>query len=334
MLGNHKLVFNFFNRDDTLKALSEHFNLSKGDVKQFVVLNAENDNSALDFINQFNINLIDTYVSNVYLTCKHVTTAHDNLESIKKYGLLSLKDALTVDSLLRQFLTDNQIVIDVENKFLKYKDNHVYLFEYNEDCNNCFLGKCRHERLTWDGKIDISHKNLWCAHRKKLMLLCVKLYSHKAELEVHLAGDDEVIFDYSYVKEFPEILSTIEDTIHKIFSEYTYLGYKWAKLQNEQFYVMEFDVGINSFEYINTKDLLDNTYYYSHYLETCGIDPDAIDDWDNLNEELIPSQFFSNIFLIQNSLSVVTGHYGKQYGQLFPETIVNFEDLRIVKLHI
>ena len=92
-----------------MEALSQLFNLNIDNAKEIISLCDNNDYPVLDFIKKYNIRLNQVDVSNVFLTCKHVTTANDKLESIKKYGLLSLADALTYETLLSVFLQKDNI---------------------------------------------------------------------------------------------------------------------------------------------------------------------------------------------------------------------------------
>lgn len=75
----------------------------------------------------------------------HITTSNNACESIKKYGLLDLRESyLLKDSELRKMLDSNGIEIDIENKLLKYKNN-TFDINFEIDCPSSDIV----ERLAW-----------------------------------------------------------------------------------------------------------------------------------------------------------------------------------------
>lgn len=85
---------------DAAKELANYFEL---DLKS-VVSKINKDYNLLDIIEDFKIDLRHTYHQETLLVCRHATTSNDNLESIRKKGLLNLKRILEEETPLSQFL--------------------------------------------------------------------------------------------------------------------------------------------------------------------------------------------------------------------------------------
>lgn len=62
-----------------------------------------------------------------------------------------------------------------------------------------------------------------CDYRDEINNIRSKLYHDKCEIEVHLMGLFEDVYEYSSVRHYPEILVTIENLIFKLFKEGSHL---------------------------------------------------------------------------------------------------------------
>ena len=237
-------------------------------------------------------------VEDVFLHCKHITTSKDDLASFSQYGLLSLKGSLSKDTSLRRFLLENEIEIDMEQMTFSFKGKTIYLHDYSSDCIACHYGECKHRRLLWNGEIDIAYKNTWCNFREKTRPLSLKLYHDKAEIEVHLSGDNHDVHDYSCVKRCPEILLTINTLVKEIYKQDVSLPQKWALQQSRRYYCLSFDVNIRDFEFITTDAMYDRSYYMP-YLDFCRTQYDTLPE-RNIN-------FYGNVFLLSKSMFMVKG---------------------------
>ncbi len=318
-----KIIFNFFSKEDTLNALCELFDLDRDKVTEFIYGHTNIDTILYDFIKHFKININNYEVDNVYLRCKHVMTAFDNLESLKKYGLLNLADALTCETSLNRFLKENNLEINVKDKYIIYKGQEIKLFEFSEDCRECVYGECKHIRLRYNGTHEISYKNIWCDHRSNLIPLIVKFYCHKSEVEVHLVGDDERILRYSCVRDYPEIFITIQEVLYKLYKDTPQLARSWVNKENMKAYILHFDELISSFESINSSSYLPQINYYFKYADLCGLTSDDVECGD------INDCFFSNYYLIDKAISVLLDNCSSLYGQIFPGVKIEWGKLRI-----
>lgn len=77
-MRKEKYSFNFFDKSLALKSMCDYFELD----------------------------LFKYDSSNVFIKCRHITTSNENLKTFRKYGLLNLKQVLTIDTLLKLFLKD------------------------------------------------------------------------------------------------------------------------------------------------------------------------------------------------------------------------------------
>jgi len=311
--------FNFFDNDILLDSFCKLYNLDKNIAEPIIFEAATNFDCALFFIKKTGLQIDSISVNDVFLHCKHITTINDDFQSLKRYGLISANEALTVDTPLKHFLDSHNIRIDIANKTFTYKEITIYLHQYKEDCISCHYGECKHHRLDWDGKLDIDHKNC-CVFRQKTLPLSLKLYSDKGEIEVHLAGNIKKVHDYSCVKYYPEILITIGNLISEIFNERKTLGQDWHNRQQGKYYCLSFDVNISDFEYKTSRPIFDE-HYYAPYFEFCK-NPISSLSFANKN-------FYANIYLITKSIGAISDTLSDEYGQLLPHIKIPYEKMTI-----
>lgn len=127
------------------------------------------------------IKMID--VDDIEIVAFQVTTSNDGCAEIKKYGLRNLQWVLSNDTHLREFLEDNNIIFDIENKMMQVGEIQYQVnYEKNRDLDA--LSKLE-EQLD-----KISHK-LFYDYQINAFLFCKDIYK------------------YSTVHEMPEFLYTL-----------------------------------------------------------------------------------------------------------------------------
>jgi hypothetical protein len=299
-----RTVFNFFNKYKTTIALCKYFKLPQKNGQRYFTEHYPTDEITdnriyLDFIRDFNISINEFDTANAFITAKHITTFIDNGLSIKKYGLLNLKDVLELETPFKQFLEINGIAFDIHNKKIMLNENCIELFR----CNDIRPSK----------------------YNKAINKLHIKLYHDKCETEVFLYGEDSEIGNYPSISQYPEILQDIDNLLIAL-QQPLNLANKWAQLQNGRYYILEFDIPITALEHVNEKP--DSYDECEEFFDLFGYTP------FQFYSNLIPKRFYSNIFLIKNSIDVFFSRKGKSYGQIFPETVIPYNDLRILEQQI
>jgi hypothetical protein len=306
-----RIIFNFFDRESTFKALCDHFNIVNGEqVLRYLTDTDWDSHDYIEFVKDFNIHFEQLEVDNVFITCKHITTYHDNGEALRKYGLLNLKEALEKDTPLKAFLAEHKINIDVNNRKFIYDGNQYPLFNWDEKCPICL------------NETPIQGTSTHCTQKyhESIKLLYNKLYHDKCETEVFIGSYRNSIEDYPCVKNHPEILLNI-DNIVKAIGGTAELSKEWEKLQGGTYYILEFDVNIKAFEGINKVERYENYKDYCAFLgyecDSCGSN--------------IPQKILYNIFLIENSIKVIADRDKEEFGQILPTEKIAYDELRITK---
>lgn len=311
--------FNFFDKDMLLTSFCKMYELDKDKAMSVVLQAASKFDCALYFIEKIGLKVDVIPIDDVWLHCRHITTVSDCFQSLKRYGLITVNQALTFDTPLKRFLAEHDIEIDIHNFKFTYKDKTIYLHDYQKDCISCYYGNCKYHRLNWDGTLDISHKN-WCDFRETTRRLSLKLYSDMGEIEVHLSGDKQQVHDYSCVKYYPEILTSIEKLVKEVFKEYVSLGREWSSQQQGKYYLLSFDTLIRNFEHITSSPIFDK-HYYTPYFNLCE---HRISSLGEAN-----ARFYANIYLITKSIAALTDNLSSTYGQLLPSVKITYDEMDI-----
>ncbi|MFD3218353.1 hypothetical protein [Bacillus sp. BR_7a] len=105
-----------------LKGLCTHFNIEEEDILDFFNATALKgiQSNAESFLKYFKIDSARVLEKEIYLTSLHVTTVNDQLDSIKKFGLVNLQQAVTLETPLQKYLLKKGISIDIERKTIVY----------------------------------------------------------------------------------------------------------------------------------------------------------------------------------------------------------------------
>lgn len=304
-------------------ALCKHFNLDKFNVERFIIQemgeNGKNPNTyfmCFDFVKKFNLPVDKIDTTNVFITAKHITTLFDKDSTLKKYGLLNLKDVLEKDTPLRRFLEKRGIKFDVNRKKIEISEMELDLFRCNNDCKPCSFNRNKCVQFSPE-------------YRKAIDLIDIKLYTDKAETEVFLCGKDDELEKYPFITRHPEILNNIDNLLTAMQMPLN-LSRQWAELQIAQYYILEFDVSIEALECIPECIYDEKPSYevFDKYFDFLGYTE------NHFVSNLIPNRFYSNVFLVKNSLDVFFYGTGKKLGQIVPETIIPYKDLRVFRKSI
>ena len=316
MRRKEKYYFDFFEESKIIENMSSYFKVNKDKVKKY--FNSVEEVDISDFIKNFNINLNSYDSREVFIKCKHLTTSNDELKSFKQYGLINLRKVLTLKTPLKNFLEENSIDIDVENKIFSYEGIKYKIISHEDECDKCFYGNCKYRKDILGDSSKLIYRDMSCGYRKVITNLYVKLYKDRAETEVFISGNNEEITEYSIINKCPEILLTIDNIMKKISNNYSDLQSKWEYSQKGVFYILEFYTNIKNFEFINTSKLYEGYSFIDDIKEYFDIDDEARNN----------SDFYRNLFLLQNSIYCYYG-YPKEYGQLYPETKILFENVKV-----
>lgn len=313
---------NFWERDELIEGISRLYGIKENQLVGFVE-NDEIDKDSIvgSFLQFFDIDPALIEVSNITVTCKHITTNNDELESLKKYGLVDLKVNLSENTEINKFLYEQGICIDVKNRIFKYNEHEITIPIYGEECSWCFYGKCIHDKRLWNNKPDITHQTIYCDYRKDMSRISTKLYHDKCELECFVIEDYHEMQRYSCITRMPEIFETIEGVVSKIFKEGLGLEKQWKKKGNTRCYVLSFNINIQELECI-----LEGTKYESTFYSQ--LKKYSVDSFEN-NEQ----NFYGNIFILQTALSVLCNNHPSVYGQIKPGNKIEYNDLEIQELN-
>lgn len=326
MLINQSFVINFFKRSDidyNVKQLSNYFGIDSFEVFKELMRYYKKKYDGIEFIKKFKIDLNKEYYKSIYMTCRHAMTTNDNLEYMKKNGLLNLKQMLDNKTPLGKFLLENKIEIDVDSKRIYFNNIGYDILDSNKKCNSCIFHSYKCIPLL-SKKPDLIH----CDYRERLFLLHNKLYYDKCETEVFVDGSLEDIYKYSTVRKAPEILHTIDDVIQYYDSKIGGLTDRWSNRANSRYFILEFDVNIKSFERICTKNNYEDYYEIKDILNKFGYDQ------DDYNNDTISITFYKNLYILKKLISKVICGNSKEYAQILPETTINFKSIQIIRQHL
>lgn len=283
------IVFNYFedNQEENIRKIASHFQIDIMDLKTYMDgFENKEDITTSEFIERFMINLSLYDVSKVEILCKHMTTTtQEGIKDIKTLGLLDLRNMLITDTILSRFLSENDVVVDVDNRELKV-DNIEYEITITED--NC--QRCVENREKECGKFDI------CELRERMDSLGRKLYELDATVEFFIAGTIKMMKSYSSLHCCPEILETLEPILGSIKvltdrKDYFQLKYKWGK-QKIQTYIVEFLVRLEDMEAYCPMDYKGAYYEIESALKISGY------DYDDYIEKRISNCIFQNMKII------------------------------------
>jgi len=122
-----------------LGGLIAHFGLSEKDIFSFFYQSSltGSKSDAKSFLQYFKIDSEKVLEKDIFLTSLHVTTSEDCLASIKKWGIVNLQDAITLDTSLKKHLLSYGLLFSIEEKALFYKGKKIDISqEYTANLEN------------------------------------------------------------------------------------------------------------------------------------------------------------------------------------------------------
>ncbi|QGH20224.1 hypothetical protein [Clostridium butyricum] len=126
-------IFDITNFETALSFLCNYLAINEEQVINFITSNSK-DYDIEEFIDEFSINIDSLDIDNVKAVVIHTTTNNDECNTIKKYGLLNLQQAVTVNTPLKLYLKRWKIVFDIENKTMWLNDK-LFDITYNNRNN-------------------------------------------------------------------------------------------------------------------------------------------------------------------------------------------------------
>ncbi|MGW8114288.1 hypothetical protein ACVS9P_03740 [Caproicibacterium sp. NSD3] len=248
-------------------------------------------------------------------------TTCDGLEYMRKKGLLNLRQMLENETPLSVFLLKNGISVNIDKKTIYCEGISYPILHSDERCSKCIFKEYQCKSFFNNNLPDYKS----CDYRNKLNLLEVKLYCDKCETEVFINGTLEDIYRYSSIRYSPEILNTINNITCFYNRKTGSLQSKWMNIPNNKYYILEFDSEINNFECISTNHMCDGYGEISDILQHFGYDEsDFIDN--NVNPIL-----YQNLFILKGLINNFIWGGAQKYGQLFPETIIEGNNIRVIR---
>ena len=319
------VVINFFNVRDSHSAgklIADYFKLNSQEVIEELKPYKGEDYDLLQFIKKFKIDLERQYHKVTFITCRHATTTYDELKLLKDKGLLNLNKMLDEETPLSKFLFEHGITINVGGKTLMFNGIRYPLYKYDEVCGQCIFEAYECESIFTNKP---NYKD--CDYRRALYLLHSKLYHDKCEIEVFLDAEISDIYEYDSVRYSPEILNTIEQILAFYDAKKYNLQDMWRDIPNNKYYILEFDIPIEAFDYATTKSTYERYWDIEEIADHFGYT-----EWD-FEDNTISTQFYLNLFLIKNLVNKFIWGKAKKYGQILPETIITCDSIRVIREH-
>lgn len=272
------------------------------------------EDSIVNFIGTYGIEINREYHKEIFISSRHKLSTIDNLKSIKKYGMINLKDVLTKDTSLNFFLSKHKIIVDVDNKKLNYHEIPHPILNTDEKCKNedCVYLK----KDCWDVFDTTKYEYQGCEYREALEVLEDIIVHDKCELEVFLDGNIFDIIDYSSTEDYPEIIEKLENIVKFYGIEETALKDDWKRKKTGA-YILEFPVEIKSLERKHVKSLKEI------YCRVKDVDYDV--------EVELSDVVYNNLLVMWLLLvRILKDNRIEEYGQILPEISIPPEDIRFV----
>jgi len=318
------IYIDFFDHKKLVEAFRKLYLDDRDELIRLSLEAAKQDNCVLYFVEQTGIQIDTIDVGDVYIHCKHITTAIDNLESIKQSGLITLNRVIDERAPLTRFLEDHKIFFDIPNRVVRYNSKNFNLPYSEDECRECFYEtNCQHNTDILSNYTSVTYRDLACTFRRGINNLRSTLYHDLGEIEVFLAGNDKDIHNYSTIKSHPEILYTIERMINKLFEKKVSLCQDWLSHTNGNYYCLDFDVNIKDFEQSTT-----SSYYHDSVplLNHCQRNYISLEDAN--------VDFHMNSFILFAGIPLLAFEENTIYGQLLPHIEIPYECITLTEYNI
>lgn len=236
------IKIDFWQPETIIDGISKKFHISEEILFQLLNEYEDTDKVISILLNKKHILQQVNYFDRVFIKCSHVTKMPDK-SLLNTNGLMSLTELLKrKDSYLVKFLQDEKITINLNKRILKYRDKEKH-FSVEDN-----LGST----LIYD----------------------------KGEIEAfYYSKNNKSMIEYSCVKNYPEILCTIDKFLKDNLNVSSNLGKKWSELA-KGFDIISFYVNINDTTYISGKnnELTDFIDLDDRYKNSINIKNDIILD--------------------------------------------------------
>ncbi|MED3817517.1 hypothetical protein ABE112_27980 [Priestia aryabhattai] len=119
------MIYDLTTFESNVKSLSKYLSLAEIDIVDYIERRKEDEIDISEFLDDFNVSENSLLKEPFFLTSLHVTTNMDSCDSIKKHGLMNLQKSVTLQTPLKEFLSNYNISIDIEQKKVIYNDEVI-----------------------------------------------------------------------------------------------------------------------------------------------------------------------------------------------------------------
>ncbi|MFL0574307.1 hypothetical protein ACH0BK_25300 [Priestia megaterium] len=119
------MIYDLTTFESNVKSLSEYLSLAELEIVDYVERRKEDEIDINEFLDDFNVQENRLLKEPFFLTSLHVTTNTDSCSSIKEHGLINLQKAVTLQTPLKEFLSNYSISIDIDQKKVIYNNEAI-----------------------------------------------------------------------------------------------------------------------------------------------------------------------------------------------------------------
>lgn len=219
---NLSILFNITNNETALQFLHDLLGINEEDLLMYIWEKKTLDETN-GFIQHFRIDLESLDISAVEAVSIHVTTNNDRCETIKKYGLLNLQNALTMETPIKRYLKSYGLEFDIGQNIMCV-DEQLIDITFNKKSFS----------------IDEKEEQLWDISRKIYNDFHIDGFFHTANYK-----------DYGgYVHEKPEFLHNL-----KVWLEVDSIERDW--INNNQGFAIKYKAPLDHYIYYSFYDTIE-----------------------------------------------------------------------------
>jgi hypothetical protein len=173
------------------------------------------------------------------LSVRHLTTFDDEGESLRKFGLLNLRGALTQATPLHRFLADNGLTFDPDTRLIRLNGKEIHLFDCLENCASCLNDKavCRlYDR----------------ANKAAFSRLYPHLFEDAGEPAVYLYYPADTDVSILPGARCPQVLTLLDEMLESLGTPLD-LEMQWAERHKGKYHVVEFTVQMDNMMQVSEK---------------------------------------------------------------------------------
>lgn len=235
------VIFDMTTFEDAYNSLSQLTGIYPEELLKYIYLH-DIDTDPSELFTYFNLDEQKIMDREIFLASWHVTTNDDECESIKKYGLRNLQEAIKLDTTLSRFLKELGVNINIDDKKLFYQDK---TYDLSKDYKGFYL-------TDEEEKISSVRRKIYKDH----------------QINGFFYSEDPLDYDGD-VNIRPEILQNIAQLIN--FDEIE-MNKKWGK--RTQCFVIKFIAHLDKYEDYTFKDSdyegeSDNSYKVRWVIKKC-----------------------------------------------------------------